>query len=222
MRLFLAVTLTGMTLFLAGCGTGRETESTTSNGTASSSSSGSSSETESGPTASAFSVTIENTTAASVFVHAGPLLPYSLWQGDDAFDLYTDCSCTACGSGVTCTTSDYLSAVVEIPPGDSIAIEGDLSFFVPEAVTQDTCPEAYGAETCDQPNALADGEYEIVVEFDFEQAVTDQGLTLSGSKQWGHPVWTGYAFASVNLSKSVKQSFTQGAGMTTITLQAGN
>jgi hypothetical protein len=138
------------------------------------------------------------------------MLPFAVATNVSAFHTLTaECPCTACGSGASCSSKDYLSAVVEIPAGQSIVLDDPLSDYLPQPYDPASCIELmYSGEngTCLQPHAFAAGDYTLQVDYDGDQILAAQGLS-EGDTQWGQKVWNGGIFSTIDLGKSATQAF---------------
>lgn len=218
MKTSLIVASLSIFALLAGCteSTGGESSGTTTDSTSTSTSDSTSSSSDTGPVSTPASITIENATAGGLVVRAGIELPYAVVDPDTyaAHILYAECPCTMCGSGVSCSSKDYLGAVVVLPAGQSITIDAPIKDFLPQPYDQSTCVELLYSgddQNCLQPHALAEGSYSLQVQYDTEQIIQDQGLQMGGT-QWGQQVWNGALFGQIPLAQTAYLPFSVSSG----------
>ncbi|MCC6525935.1 MAG: hypothetical protein IT373_25030 [Polyangiaceae bacterium] len=178
--------------------------------------------TSSGPTTSPLSITIENPSAATVFVLAGHDWPFTIWTAGAPHALTTNCSCELCSSAGACTVSDWLTTVVALPPGQSLTLADDFSSYTELPVVAESCPWAADWATCGQPSAFAAGNHEVRVPYDGEPAMLAQSVHPAGYTQWGLEVWVSpYMFAAVDLAQTATETLTVGAGTATAVVTIG-
>jgi hypothetical protein len=170
-----------------------------------------------------FSVTITNTSGASLFIPAtGGAMPFHILDGaSKELPTGTQCDCAVCHVGPSCTSNDWLSTAVEIPAGESAVVTADLTWFVEEPIVEETCEFVTGFDTCGLAQAFAAGGYTLNVAYGTQANMDADGFAPTDQTQWGQKLWrAGSPFVGGYPSTAGTQ-FTIGAGAVTVTANIG-
>lgn len=169
------------------------------------------------PVAHSLSLTIENQSSSTAFVDGG--FPFGLVKDGAGLALYAWCSCDKCGTGDECLHGDPLPVAVELATGESLTMTASLLSYTVKAVTEQSCPEALDwSQTCDEAQQLEPGSYVVVVPYDDQAAMIDQGLEDSGLTQWDLPLWMGSGFGVASFSQTAQQPFELAGDTSSVTV----